>query len=267
MKTMGMLIDVNMCGGCHECMAACMKKQGFEGDPEQVTKLSATARTILEHAGDYNVRKFCRHCIDPACVGACPAKALVRTDYGAVKYDSDRCMGCRYCMISCPYDIPRYEWDEVAPKIQKCDMCWDRIEAGGIPACAEACPAGATLFGEREELLAEARTRIQDAPEEYLDYIYGEHDNGGYAILMIGPKEIAAVRGGIDFADSSPAAIARGVLKQLPGFAVVGAAALFGIYWFAGRRNRVMAEKARARTDDRLPKPPKGGKESNHVTA
>ena len=114
---------------------------------------------------------------------------------------------------------------------------------------------------------AEARTRIQDAPEEYLDYIYGEHDNGGYAILMIGPKEIAAVRGGIDFADSSPAAIARGVLKQLPGFAVVGAAALFGIYWFAGRRNRVMAEKARARTDDRLPKPPKGGKESNHVTA
>lgn len=264
MTTKAMLIDVNMCGGCNSCVEACMKKQGFPGDPKEVKELSATARTVLETAGDYNVRKMCRHCNDPACVAACPARALVRTSWGAVTYDADRCLGCRYCMLACPFDIPRYEWHSIAPRIQKCDLCWDRVEQGQVPACAEACPSGATIFGDRDELIAEARNRIAECPDEYLDYVYGENDHGGGAILMIGPKELGVLRGGVDFPDGSPAEIARGILKNVPGFEVVGAAALFGIYWFVGRRNRVMAQKARERAEGL---PAIGRKERNHVSA
>lgn len=242
MATMGMLIDVTYCGGCNDCVAACMKKQGFPGDPKKVKDLSAESRTALLPRGEFTVRKLCRHCVDPSCATACPSDALVRTDYGAVKYEASKCMGCRYCMISCPFGVPAYEWDSLTPKVQKCDMCWDRIEAGKIPACAEACTQEATIFGEREELLKIARERMAEYPEDYDPHICGEHDEGGAAILMIGPPGIGPLRAGDHSEGASHAARPRDFLRSIPGMGVAGSAAL-AMVWFCRRRDEVKARE------------------------
>ena len=83
--------------------------------------------------------------------------ALQKTAAGPVVYDEDRCMGCRYCMVACPFQVPTYEWEARLPKVRKCDMCSDKIAAGGVTRCSEACPYEATITGERDELIAQAR--------------------------------------------------------------------------------------------------------------
>jgi len=127
------------------------------------------------------------HCIEPACVAACPLGALHITPEGAIAYDTDVCFGCRYCMVACPFEVPRYEWSAVKPYIQKCDLCTSngRLPGGKKPACVEACPTGALIFGTRDELLEEAHKRIQANPDKYVNHVYGEHEAGGTHILYL----------------------------------------------------------------------------------
>ncbi len=149
-KEKALLIDIKRCIGCMSCETACKQLHGFSTDPEPV--LSDTAFTVVETRNDKFVRKLCMHCDDPACASACPVGAISKMALGPVVYDADKCIGCRYCMLACPYQVPRYQWTKLAPFVKKCDLCVDRVKAGKPTACAEACPVQATVFGDRDEL-------------------------------------------------------------------------------------------------------------------
>ncbi|MGM0668347.1 MAG: 4Fe-4S dicluster domain-containing protein, partial [Gemmatimonadota bacterium] len=171
------LIDITRCVGCEECVLACKEENDLGPDrlrpgQEAVDGLSATRySTILRKPDDHFIRQQCRHCLEPACVSACLVGAMQKTPEGAVIYDSELCMGCRYCLVACPYGIPRYEWDEAAPLVRKCHLCYHRITEGREPACVEACPEDALLFGDRDELLQEAHRRIDQNPGRYMDHV------------------------------------------------------------------------------------------------
>jgi Fe-S-cluster-containing dehydrogenase component len=189
-----MLNDTTRCIGCQACEQACAEKNCFpepEGKPE-IEKQRSTDTEALSvvngHATDKGtvfVKTQCMHCDQPACVSACLVNAMYKTDEGPVIWKEDKCMGCRYCMVACPFDIPKFEYGSLNPKIRKCVMCFDRIGEGDIPACAEACPQEAILFGTREELLEIARRRISDHPTKYVRHIYGEHEVGGTNVLYL----------------------------------------------------------------------------------
>lgn len=189
------LTDVTKCIGCTECVSACKEINNLPPDkPREWQKndgLSARNWTSVLYNNEFSVRKQCRHCQEPACVSVCPVGALHQTDMGAVVYDDYKCLGCRYCMMACPYGIPRYDWDQSVPYIRKCILCYYNIEDGSInePACTKTCPTKATIFGERDELIAEAKRRIKAEPDKYIDHVYGEHEVGGTNVFYITSKD------------------------------------------------------------------------------
>ena len=148
------------------------------------TRLSVLSRHDTSR-GEAFVKRQCMHCLEPACVAACLTRGLARTTEGPVIWREEKCMGCRFCMISCPFDTPRFEYEKPVPSLQKCDLCWDRLQQGELPACVESCPAEALLFGKRDEMLMEARRRIVSNPDRYVDHIYGEHEAGGTGWLYL----------------------------------------------------------------------------------
>jgi formate dehydrogenase iron-sulfur subunit len=194
--TMAILVDTTLCVGCQSCEYACVdahKDAGLEV-PEDVDisverPTSEKQWTVVNRyeteKGEVFRKTQCMHCLTPACASACLTKAMHKTPAGPVAWDVDRCMGCRFCMVSCPFDVPKFEYDSPVPRIQKCTMCWDRVSEGGVPACVEACPTGALTFGKRSELLDEARDRIYHAPDQYLHHIYGENEAGGTGYLYL----------------------------------------------------------------------------------
>ena len=187
------LIDITRCAGCRACMEACMECNGHSGDPFEIEELSANANTVVLEKGDYSVRQQCMHCLDPSCVSVCPVGALQKTPEGPVVYDASRCIGCRYCMQACPFNVPRYQWESTVPAVVKCDGCLDRVREGKPTACAEACPTEATVSGARKELLREAHRRIEESPEEYYPHVYGENEVGGTSVLYLSPVVINPV--------------------------------------------------------------------------
>jgi Fe-S-cluster-containing dehydrogenase component len=194
-ELMGVLVDTTRCVGCHSCEFACAETHGFP-EPETDDAVMETERTptITQWSvvnryetsqGEVFAKRQCMHCNQPACASACLTKAMLKTEEGPVIWREDKCMGCRFCMISCPFEVPKFEYDSPVPKIQKCNLCWERLQEGEIPACAEACPAEAITFGNRRDLLEEARRRIWESPEEYVHHIYGEHEAGGTGYLYL----------------------------------------------------------------------------------
>ena len=238
MEQVGLLFDMVQCAGCHACVEACMAQQGFEGDAEQVTELSSTAYTAMTEDNDFPVRLLCRHCEVPSCASACPVGALTNTELGPVINDANNCKGCRYCIMACPFHVPRYEWDKPVPSVRKCDMCYDRIKDGGTTACADACPYGATIFGTREEMLEEARTRIKDAPDEYYPHISGDDELGGTSVIFLAPAKVS-VLGYDKFGNEPLPALTWNMLSKIPGFIVMGGAALSAFWWITRRRDEV----------------------------
>ena len=190
-KQKAMLIDIKRCIGCGSCETACKQLHGFNTDPEPT--LSDTAFTVIESRGDKFVRKVCMHCNDPACASACPVGAIKKTALGPVVYDADKCIGCRYCMLACPYQVPRYQWSKLAPFVKKCDMCSERVKAGGQPACTEACPVQASIFGDRDELIADAWNRIR-TDSSYVPRIYGTTEAGGGSVLFVSDVRVREAR-------------------------------------------------------------------------
>ena len=199
MSAWAILTDVTRCIGCEECVAACQRTnatgddapRSWQGSPEDLSSTRWT--TIVSAPRGRSVRVHCRHCLEPACASACPVGALHRTPEGAVAYDPAICMGCRYCMIACPFQMTRYEWSSANPRVRKCILCYDRIRRGELkePACTAACPTKATVFGDRDALLAEARRRIADEPGRYVHHVWGEHEVGGTSVLYLSDVDLS----------------------------------------------------------------------------
>jgi len=194
-SSVAMLYDSTKCIGCRACQNACKDWNGNPAEPDPTglydapMELSADTWTLIQLYEGNNEPSFiklqCMHCLHPACVSACPVHALQKTVEGPVTYDPKRCIGCRYCMVACPFGVPRFEWDEVLPKVAKCTFCKDRLAVGDGPACVEACPTGALIWGTRGELLAEAESRLANNPDKYVNHIYGKEDGGGTSVLYL----------------------------------------------------------------------------------
>ncbi|GAB4321377.1 MAG: 4Fe-4S dicluster domain-containing protein [Candidatus Sumerlaeia bacterium] len=199
----GVLHDIYLCIGCRSCEEGCnlahnlpQPDKPFKDTSvfEHKRRTTPRAFTVVnrhdvgpsEEKPETYVKTQCNHCIEPACASSCFVKALNVTPEGAVTYDASVCVGCRYCMVSCPFDIPTYEYDEpLTPRVRKCNMCYDRIREGRLPGCVEVCPVQSLVFGRREDLLQVARERIRQHPDIYVNHIYGEHEVGGTHWLYI----------------------------------------------------------------------------------
>jgi formate dehydrogenase iron-sulfur subunit len=147
-----------------------------------------------------------------------------------VTWNGDRCMGCRYCMISCPFDMPKFEYHSPNPKIVKCNMCFERVHEGKLPACVENCPADALTFGTRRELIAEARRRIYADPDLYHDHIYGEQEAGGTGFLYLSPVPFEELSFNTAVQDRPYPELTRGFLYSVPSIFILWPAILLGIY-------------------------------------
>ena len=193
----GMLYDSTRCVGCRACVGACRDANGLAPEPatwngvayDAPVDLNAHTKTVIRlyeqppvHA---YVKAQCMHCVDPACVSVCMIGALHKTSGGIVAYDKDKCIGCRYCQVACPFNVPKFEWTKAAPQIVKCELCRDRVAEGRLPACVEACPRQAVIFGRRDALLSEAKSRLAATPDRYVQQVYGEHDGGGTQVLYL----------------------------------------------------------------------------------
>jgi formate dehydrogenase iron-sulfur subunit len=238
-----LLYDATVCIGCKQCEQACaaQNKLPYNDTIAAEEIQSAHKMTAVLTRGDKFMRRLCMNCNDPACVSACPVAALRKTAAGPVIYDADRCMGCRYCMLACPFGVPKYEWDEVFPKVRKCTMCPDRVSKGKQTACAEICPTGATKFGERDDLIAEAQRRIRDNPGKYVSHIYGLNEVGGTSVLLLSsvPFEDFGYRS--DLVTEPMPLLTYRVLTHVPDLVTLGSVLLGGVWWITNRRNEVAA--------------------------
>ena len=258
MTSMAILTDVTRCIGCEECVAACRRTNGTGPDApyrwqRAANELSATRWTTLATAPNNRfVRVHCRHCLDPSCAAACPVGALQRTPEGAVVYDPVICMGCRYCLVACPFGMTRYEWDSPTPRVRKCIMCYEKITAGELaqPACTAACPTQATIFGRRQDLLDEARRRIRDNPATYIDHIWGEKEIGGTSVLYISDVDLETAGWPHDLGEVARPLLAREVLHTVPYTFLGVAAAMYGVHWTFERRKAVTSAEGEAGTSD-----------------
>jgi len=240
----GILTDVTKCIGCGDCVKACSQRNGLPAIPQKDYRsrdgLSGERYTSILHIkkdGQTSfVRKQCRHCLEPACVSACIVGALQTTPEGAVIYDKDKCIGCRYCMMACPFGIPRYEWKSPIPFIQKCTLCYEQIKDGGSPACTAACKQQATIFGDRDELLKIAKQRIADNPDRYINKVYGEKEVGGTSVLYISNVPLEFLAWQPDMDDKPLPDLTWAALKKVPPVALGMAGAMAGTYWIIERR-------------------------------
>jgi formate dehydrogenase iron-sulfur subunit len=242
-----LLIDITKCIGCQQCSAACKTGHQQAGDPEPT--LSATAFTAVEPRGEKFVRRMCLHCQDPSCASVCPVGGITKTAQGAVRYDGSKCIGCRYCMIACPFSVPRYEWSKLAPYVTKCDMCAERVLAGQTTLCAEACPTGATAFGSREELLLEAHKRIVENPGVYVPRIYGEEEVGGTSVLYLSDVPFEQLGFVTPPMNQPMPTLSAAALGEVPTVVAIGGSLLAGLYWFTQRKRQVAINEATAKEE------------------
>ena len=253
-RQMAILTDTTRCTGCERCVSACQEHNGLAKERNwrwvrRIDDLSASRwTTLLRVDDDRFVRRQCRHCLDPECVSVCIVGALRKTPEGPVVYDRETCIGCRYCMIACPWEIPRYSWEDTVPYIQKCDMCYERVtREGRPPACVEACPEQATIFGERDALLAEAHRRIEAEPERYLPRVWGEHEVGGTSVLYISDVDFTLTDREEPVRDTDPLPHrTTDVLHHMPLAFVGMAGVMSGIYWIIRRRQQLAGDASAA---------------------
>lgn len=244
MPTKALLIDLTLCVGCGACQEACKKENGLPEGEEK--KLSATAYTALEEHDGVYVRRMCQHCQDPTCVSVCPVGAFEKTAEGPVLYDENKCIGCRYCMQACPFQAPRYEWSSTYPRVRKCVMCSHRLKKGLPTACSEACPTGATTFGDRDDLLRIAHERINAEPTKYVAKIYGEKEVGGTSVFYITSTPFEQLGFRTNLQEASLPQLTWNVLSKIPTVVAVGGTLLAGIWWITNRREMVREFEARS---------------------
>jgi formate dehydrogenase iron-sulfur subunit len=240
------LYDATVCIGCKLCEQACAErnKNPYNESIAAEQVLSAHKLTAVLTRGDKFMRRICMNCADPTCASVCPVGAFQKTAAGPVVYDENKCIGCRYCMFACPFQVPTYEWDKRLPKVKKCDMCADRVTAGRPTACAEICPTGATKFGERDDLLAEAQQRLRDKPDQYVNHIFGVSEVGGTAVLLLSSVPFEEFGYRADLLSEPLPLLTWRVLSHVPDIVAVGSVLLGGVWWITHRREEVAAAEA-----------------------
>jgi Fe-S-cluster-containing dehydrogenase component len=195
----GLLYDATICIGCKACVAACAeandtppdtRRDGLHQAPPDLNDVTRNIIKLYKPTDGSPasfVKRQCMHCLDPACAAGCPFQALHKdSESGIVYWTEDKCIGCRYCTITCPYHVPRFQWVGYNPRVTKCELCSHRLEKGLKPGCTSVCPTGAVIFGPRTVLLMEAKRRIRENPGRYYeDKVYGETDNGGTQSLYL----------------------------------------------------------------------------------
>ncbi|HLN62131.1 MAG TPA: 4Fe-4S dicluster domain-containing protein [Symbiobacteriaceae bacterium] len=252
------LYDLTRCAGCHYCEIACQVNKGLPPEKALLSFRTGTAATGDGQKPWAIRRQQCMHCLNPACVSVCPVAAMYKTAEGPVIYRDERCLGCRYCMNACPFGVPTFDWESGLldqALIRKCDFCADRQKEGKLPACIEACPTKAVIFGDREALLAEAKERIRQHPEQYVDHIYGETEAGGTSFLMIA---------GVPFEQLGLPSPGHKALTKLPEkvmgavvpVALVWAATLSGVTWVVNRRQQLGNHEQAAHSTEKEAKRP-----------
>ena len=229
-----LLLDFTRCEGCEACVYACKEENGLPDNEEK--DLSCTTYTAVLEKDDLYYRRMCMHCEDPTCASVCPVSAFEKTETGAVIHLIDNCIGCRYCMQACPFNVPTYEWEKTAPKIQKCNMCYERQKRGEIPACAEACPADAVMFGSRDDMLKEAHRRIDANPTTYVNHVLGENEVGGTSVLMLSSVPFAELGFSSRLPNDALPQRTWDILSKIPSFSICTGTCLYGIWWIIDRR-------------------------------
>ncbi len=261
---MAVLTDLTACIGCRACETACNRVNNLPPPevPFSDTEVFETERrptvnafTVVNRYPGQNgsgpiYRKVqCMHCNEPACVSACPVAAMVKTPEGPVIWDERVCIGCRYCMVACPFSMPAYEYSSAfTPRVRKCILCKERVlKQGGVPACVEACPTKASIFGKREDLLLIARQRIAQNPDKYVNSIYGEHEAGGTSWLYLssvsfGQLGFPAVR------NEQYGNLAWEYLTSIPVVDILLPLAFIGLYRLIRRREQLVVEEERKKS-------------------
>lgn len=255
----GMLYDATKCIGCKACVAECAKINDLIPDTalsagrwQMPTDLNTQTKNVIKLYEDSAtgassfVKRQCMHCIDPSCVSACPFNALQKGAKGIVSWDGTRCIGCRYCEVACPFEIPKFEWQKFNPKIVKCEMCRHVLDRDGQPGCTRVCPTGAVVFGLRNGLLEEAKRRVAAHPGAYhRDHVYGEHEAGGTQVLYL--SKVPFEKLGLPMVSDRPLPLGTrhggGFLGKFVVFPVV----LYGVFLRFFRRNWKVHEEEVAR--------------------
>lgn len=253
-EQVGMLVDVTRCIGCRACQVACKKKNNLPPDAETLPAnrtfpeaLSATTFSLVEfhqvggdaqHPEVHPVKKQCMHCLEPACVSVCPVAAMYKTARGPVVYDAEKCIGCRYCMLACPFNVPKFEWDSANPQIRKCQMCADLTEQGKLPACVQACPVQAVIYGTRAELIAQAQSRVAREPDKYIPYIYGLSEVAGTSVLYLSNVPFDQLGFDVKLPHTPLPHNTQQVLEKIPALAAGVGLVLGGVAWWNARRAR-----------------------------
>jgi Fe-S-cluster-containing dehydrogenase component len=254
------LHDTTLCIGCRSCEAGCNEVNNLPKPDrpfddlsvlDEKRRTSASAYTIVNRYGQQPgedrpaFRKDqCNHCLEPACASSCFVGAFTKTPEGAVTWDESVCVGCRYCLIACPFNIPAYEYNEpLTPRVMKCHMCHFRIEKGMLPGCVEACPMEALTFGKRSDLMLIARERIRKHPERYVDHIYGEQEMGGTSWLYITGRRPSEVGLREDLGTTPAPELTSGALLMVPIVIGMWPALLGGIYKISQRKDRIAREE------------------------
>lgn len=254
-----MLVDATRCAGCRACEAACSEanrlpypaKLGEEAVFEKTRATDSRAYTVVNRRGGPTngraatfVKTQCMHCVEPACVSACLVNALDKLPEGPVVYYPDRCMGCRYCMVACPFGIPKFEYEKALPLIQKCSFCVNRLKAGKKPACSEVCPTGALQFGKRKGLLEIAKTRIYQNPGRYVHHIYGEREVGGTGWLYITDIPFEKLGFRMDLGTTAYPEFTWTFLSAVPFVLTLWPPFLMGLYAFTKSREKAARRQA-----------------------
>jgi formate dehydrogenase iron-sulfur subunit len=259
---MGVLVDTTVCVGCRNCEWACKDSHNLPAgnlDSYEDRKVLEAKRrpdhTALTVVNEYSpgknsnhpvdVKVQCMHCDHPACVSACIVGAFSKHENGAITWDTDMCIGCRYCMVACPFQVPAFEYEKALdPMIMKCDFCFERTKEGKIPACVSICPVEALTYGSRTDLVKIARDRIKRNPDRYIDHIFGEYEVGGTSWMYLSNKDFAE----LDFPQlgENPApgvseSIQHGIFAYfVPPVSLY--ALLGGIMWISKRRKELDEE-------------------------
>jgi len=256
-ESRGVLFDSVLCIGCRSCETECNKVNELpppERPFKDLTVLDAKRRTTTKAytvVNRYNslkgplYRKIqCNHCLEPACASACFVRAFAKTKEGAVTYDASVCVGCRYCMIACPFEIPTYEYDRVLePRVVKCTMCHPRVIKGLLPGCVDVCPTEALSFGKRRDLIRIARERIRRYPDRYVDHIYGEHEMGGTSWLYLSGVSFKELGMREDLGITPAPDLTVGALSSVPMIIGLWPVFLTGVYAMTKRMDKVAQQE------------------------
>jgi len=263
----GCLIDTTLCVGCRKCEQACNERHSLAKPEQSFEELSVLENERRPDEHSYTVVnkyyphsigaltwrkrpafvKFqCMHCNDPSCVSACIVGALVKQPDGAVTYDVSKCIGCRYCMVACPFQIPAYEYhNALTPEVRKCTFCFNYVKNGQLPACAQVCPREAIIFGKQLELLKLARWKMKRHPGKYTDHIYGEYEVGGTSWLYLASEPFEKI-GFPKLGVEAPPRLTESIqhsLFQYFAAPIILYATLGGIMWGTGMLKEKDAKK------------------------